>query len=350
MIDIPFWKILTLGMLPSFLKCFYYRFRGAEIGKGVHFALGSVLVGRRIVVGEGSRFGLFSIIAAERINIGKRADIGSFTFLSAREISFGDDCVIHELVFSGILDGPRSVLRIGSRVRVFPLTVINPTMGVTIEDDAGVGGYSLIFTHGVWQSVLQGYPVQYAPVTIRKGAWLPWDVFVLPGVTIGEGATIGARSLVTSDVPARSLALGIPARVVKSGAEYPRSLSLEQKETILGNIFREYVEYALYKGHLAALEEAGNYLSLMIGSTENPDCVISYERTGKKDFAKRGKTNVLVSLTGIDTEHRCLLEDGGVIWIDLMGEQRSSITTPVVEDFVKFLFRYGIKALRISQA
>jgi acetyltransferase-like isoleucine patch superfamily enzyme len=345
MIEIPFWKILTLGILPSFLKCFYYRLKGASIGTHVHFAIGSVLIGKQIRIGEGSRFGLFSIIVAERIDIGKRADIGSFTFLSGREVSLGDDCVVHELVFSGILDGPRSVLRIGSRVRIFPLTVINPTMGVTIEDDVGIGGYSLIFTHGAWQSVLQGYPVQYAPVTIRKGVWLPWDVFVMPGVTIGEGATIGARSLVTSDIPPRSLALGAPARVVKSGHEYPRSLSLEDKEAILGSIFREYVEYALYKGHLAEFEGTGNRFSLTIGAPQSPGAVICYARTSEGALAKPTGTSILVSLTGIDPQRRRQIEDNDMLWIDLMNEQRSIVSNPIVEDFVKFLFRYGIKAL-----
>ena len=54
------------------------------------------------------------------------------------------------------------------------------------------------------------------PVEIGDGAWLGENVVVCPGVTIGRGAVIGANAVVTADVPAHSLAVGAPARVVRS--------------------------------------------------------------------------------------------------------------------------------------
>lgn len=51
-----------------------------------------------------------------------------------------------------------------------------------------------------------------APVTVGEGVWLAHGAIVEPGVTIGDGAVIAAGSVVTSDVPARSLASGNPAR------------------------------------------------------------------------------------------------------------------------------------------
>jgi acetyltransferase-like isoleucine patch superfamily enzyme len=56
-------------------------------------------------------------------------------------------------------------------------------------------------------------PEQMAPVTIGAWAWVAADVTVLKGVSIGEHSIVGARSLVTRDVPPHSLAFGIPARV-----------------------------------------------------------------------------------------------------------------------------------------
>lgn len=52
-------------------------------------------------------------------------------------------------------------------------------------------------------------------VEIGDGVWIGNRVIVLPGVTIGRGAAIGAGSVVTADVPERALAVGNPARVVK---------------------------------------------------------------------------------------------------------------------------------------
>lgn len=63
------------------------------------------------------------------------------------------------------------------------------------------------------------------PVTIGADCWLGGGVIVLPGVTIGDRCIIGAGSVVTRDIPAASLAVGNPARVVRSldGGEAPVS-------------------------------------------------------------------------------------------------------------------------------
>lgn len=54
-----------------------------------------------------------------------------------------------------------------------------------------------------------------APVEIKSGVWLGSGVTVLPGVTIGENSVIGAGSVVTADIPANSLAMGTPCRVIR---------------------------------------------------------------------------------------------------------------------------------------
>jgi acetyltransferase-like isoleucine patch superfamily enzyme len=60
------------------------------------------------------------------------------------------------------------------------------------------------------------------PVRLHDNVWLGFDVCVLPGVTIGEGAVVGARSVVCSDVPAYTLVAGNPARPVR---ELPRPVA-----------------------------------------------------------------------------------------------------------------------------
>lgn len=53
------------------------------------------------------------------------------------------------------------------------------------------------------------------PVIIGDNVWIANRVVILPGVTIGEGAAIGAGSIVTKDIPARTLAVGAPARPIR---------------------------------------------------------------------------------------------------------------------------------------
>ena len=54
-----------------------------------------------------------------------------------------------------------------------------------------------------------------SPVKIGKKVWIGSDCTILPGVKIGDGAVIGAGSVVTKNVHANSIAVGSPARVIK---------------------------------------------------------------------------------------------------------------------------------------
>jgi acetyltransferase-like isoleucine patch superfamily enzyme len=59
------------------------------------------------------------------------------------------------------------------------------------------------------------------PITIGDYVWMPRDITVLPGVTIGDHAVIGTGAVVTKDVPPYGVAVGNPARVVKKRARIP---------------------------------------------------------------------------------------------------------------------------------
>lgn len=58
------------------------------------------------------------------------------------------------------------------------------------------------------------------PITIGKHVWIGTNAIILKGVTIGDGAVVGAGSVVTKDVPAACVAVGNPARVIKTGINW----------------------------------------------------------------------------------------------------------------------------------
>ena len=58
-----------------------------------------------------------------------------------------------------------------------------------------------------------GYIIK--PIVLKKGCLIGMESFVMPGVTVGEGAIVGAGSLVTKDIPAWTIAAGRPAKVLK---------------------------------------------------------------------------------------------------------------------------------------
>jgi putative colanic acid biosynthesis acetyltransferase WcaF len=66
-----------------------------------------------------------------------------------------------------------------------------------------------------------GFPLTAAPIRVGDGAWVAAEAFLLPGVTVGRGAVVGARALVTRDVPAGWVAHGHPARVVRRRGDRP---------------------------------------------------------------------------------------------------------------------------------
>ena len=89
---------------------------------------------------------------------------------------------------------------------------------VTIGDDAFIGPNVSIYTacHST-NPVERNSRQEWAkPVSIGNNCWIGGSVTILPGVTIGDNCTIGAGSVVTRNIPANSIAIGNPCRVIKT--------------------------------------------------------------------------------------------------------------------------------------
>ncbi len=97
---------------------------------------------------------------------------------------------------------------------------ITAVRSVRIGDHVLVGRNVHISDHG-HEYRQPGKPIiaqgisEAAPVVIGSGSWLGQGVIICPGVTIGENCVIGANSVVKSDIPARCVAVGAPARIVR---------------------------------------------------------------------------------------------------------------------------------------
>lgn len=85
---------------------------------------------------------------------------------------------------------------------------------ITIDDGGMMGSGEGLFTVNHEPKNLR--TIHTKEIHIKQNAWLGARVTVLPGVTIGENAIIGAGAVVTHDIPANSLAVDVPAKVVKS--------------------------------------------------------------------------------------------------------------------------------------
>lgn len=93
--------------------------------------------------------------------------------------------------------------------------------GITIADGALIGPQVKLITENHAEAPEDRANVYSIPIHIGRGAWLGAGVTVLPGVTVGDYAIVGAGSVVTRDVPARAIVAGVPARLVRMIDDQP---------------------------------------------------------------------------------------------------------------------------------
>ena len=123
----------------------------------------------------------------------------------------------------------RSGARIGKNVRLNgEIDPINPSL-VEIGDNTVMDKGSQIITH---------CPVNPGKVKIGSDVFVGYGCIVLPGVEIGDGALIGAGSVVTRDIPPMTIAVGNPARVIRPREvnELKKTISLIERGLPLGKI------------------------------------------------------------------------------------------------------------------
>jgi acetyltransferase-like isoleucine patch superfamily enzyme len=109
---------------------------------------------------------------------------------------------------------------IGNRVTATANLTLGAHEAILIEDDV-LFAANVHLSDGFHGFENADEPYKYqpisriAPIVIKRGCWIGQNVVILPGVTIGELSIIGANSVVTRDIPARCIAVGTPARVIR---------------------------------------------------------------------------------------------------------------------------------------
>lgn len=145
------------------------------------------------------------ISGQDRISIGAGVFIGTNSWLQTLPYdSFNDVAII-----------------IGDHVSIAGACVISAAYNVVIENDVLVAQNVYIADHSHRYNNIP-IPVKnqgiekVAPVLVKQGAWLSQNCVIGPGVTIGVGSVVGANSFVNQDVPDYCIAVGSPARIIKT--------------------------------------------------------------------------------------------------------------------------------------
>ena len=124
--------------------------------------------------------------------------------------------------------------KVGRRVHVYPGVVIWAPWNLDLADECGIANETKLYSQGKitigYRTVISqgthlcagthdythpGFPLVTKPIHIGDHAWVAAEAFVHPGVTIGDGCVVGARSVVTRDLPAWMVCSGHPCVPIK---------------------------------------------------------------------------------------------------------------------------------------
>lgn len=166
----------------SYLKILLLRIRGYSLDFSV--------------ILKGNNF--FFQSTKKAVSIGKKTIIGKHTRISA---------------------GGRGKVEIGMNVLIDDFTFVMAHEKIEIGDNTKIAAFCFLtdFNHkfnDFKKSIKeQGYETK--PVKIGRNVWIGTHSIILPGVAIGDNSVIGAGSVVTKNIPSRSIAVGNPAKVIK---------------------------------------------------------------------------------------------------------------------------------------
>lgn len=177
-----YWGLVSLGADVIHTRLF---FSGARLVRRPAYVRGKSKIswGRGFTTGVGLRLDVFSDDDEQRLVFGNDVQLNDYVHIGVVErVEIGNDVLIASRVFISDHNHGR-------------YDEYDPESGPSISP--------------------VNRPLAAKPVFIKDRVWIGEHVCILPGVTIGEGAVVGAGSVVTHDVPSRSIVVGNPARVIR---------------------------------------------------------------------------------------------------------------------------------------
>ncbi|MGY4178323.1 acetyltransferase-like isoleucine patch superfamily enzyme [Bradyrhizobium sp. USDA 4518] len=146
-------------------------------------------------------------------------DLLSDRWENARECGFGEgtSCYDNVLVLGDV--------KVGRHCWIGPNVILDGSGGLVIGDYCSISAGVQIYTHHTvaWATSFGRAPIDRRSARIGSGVYIGPNTVIEMGSEIGDGAVIGAMSLVRSKIPSRARAWGVPARVIAIGDEAPPS-------------------------------------------------------------------------------------------------------------------------------
>jgi acetyltransferase-like isoleucine patch superfamily enzyme len=234
------------------------RDAGAVVGDGVDLGTGSLVVAPRIVLEDGVRLGPnATVVGEEVVAIGELSQFGANLELRCRRAFLG----------AGIWGGrsvrigggghrdPWATLTIGDLAFVGDEAFVNVCRPVLIGREVFLTMRSLIVTHNIGHSVLEGFENRFAPVVLEDRSQVGLGAVLYAGARIGREAIVASNSYVVGEIPAGSFAIGVPAKATGSSSH---KLSDARRLDLARRFVDDLHELLALRGHaVSAIEDSG---------------------------------------------------------------------------------------------
>ena len=302
------------------------REAGAEIGDGVDLGEGSLLVAPRVVIEDGVRLGpRATVVCEEVVSIGELSQFGPDLELRCRRAFLG----------AGIWGGrsvrfgggghrdPWATLAVGELAFVGDEVFVNVCRPVLIGREVFLTMRSLIVTHNIGHSILEGFENRFAPVVLEDRSQVGLGAVLYAGSRVGRESIVASNSYVVGDIPAGSFAIGVPAKVTGSSSH---KLSDARQRDLARRFVDDLHELLALRGHaVSAIEDDG------------------FEVEGTRvAFAQSYRGGIAAPAVVLALEVRGDVPDGVAV-IDLLGRRVHGTGGVVLDSVREFCRKRGIK-------
>jgi carbonic anhydrase/acetyltransferase-like protein (isoleucine patch superfamily) len=230
----------AFAALSSEEKCDAYRRHGAELGDDVSFGAGALVIAPRIVLEDHVQLLADARVSCEEVfAAGELALLGSGFRLGCRRafVGAGTWSGSRIVVGGGGNRDPWATFAIGELGFIGDEAFVNVCRPVLIGREAFLTMRSVLLTHNVGHSLLEGFENRFAGIVLEDMVQIGVGAVVYAGCRVGREAIVASNSYVVSDIPARTLAVGVPARAAGAASRQPgRSKQLALARRMLGEL------------------------------------------------------------------------------------------------------------------
>ena len=265
------------------------RDAGALIGDGVDLGEGSLVVAPRIVIEDGVRLGpRATVVCEEVVAIGELSQFGPDLELRCRRAFLG----------AGIWGGrsvrigggghrdPWATLTVGDLAFVGDEAFVNVCRPVLIGREVFLTMRSLIVTHNIGHSILEGFENRFAPVVLEDRSQVGLGAVLYAGARVGREAIVASNSYVVGEIPEGAFAIGVPAKATGSSSH---KLSDTRRVELARRFVDDLHELLALRGHaVSAITDDGfeveatrvAFVQSYRGGGEAPSVILALEVKG----------------------------------------------------------------------